>query len=91
MALRNGSRFAVSMANVFPDGSYLVPDSFSEVQDYDEKTKTRRPSVDKVARRASGRRTCPATIQPATWRLPSYRIFPGGTRSPGTSTRSGRM
>ena len=48
MALRNGSRFAVSMANVFPDGCYLVPDSFSEVQDYDEKTKVRTPSVDKV-------------------------------------------
>jgi hypothetical protein len=48
MALRNGSRFAVSMADVFPDGCYLVPDSFSEVQDYDEKTKVRTPSVDKV-------------------------------------------
>ena len=48
MALRNGSRFAVSMADVFPDGCYLVPDSFSEVQDYDEKTKSRSPSVDKV-------------------------------------------
>ena len=48
MALRNGSRFAVSMADVFPDGCYLVPDSFSEVQDYDEKTKHRSPSVDKV-------------------------------------------
>ena len=48
MALRNGSRFAVSMAIVFPDGCYLVPDSFSEVRDYDEKTKVRTPSVDKV-------------------------------------------
>ena len=48
MALRNGSRFAVSMGDVFPDGCYLVPDSFSEVQDYDEKTKVRTPSVDKV-------------------------------------------
>jgi hypothetical protein len=48
MALRNGSRLAVSMADVFPDGCYLVPDSFSEVQDYDEKTKHRSPSVDKV-------------------------------------------
>jgi len=48
MALRNGSRFAVSMADVFPDGCYLVPDSFSEVQDYDEKTKVRTPSTDKV-------------------------------------------
>ena len=48
MALRNGSRFAVSMADVFPDGCYLMPGSISEAQDYDEKTKTRRPSVDKV-------------------------------------------
>jgi hypothetical protein len=48
MALRKGSRFAVSMADVFPDGCYLMPDSFSEVQDYDEKTKVRTPSTDKV-------------------------------------------
>jgi len=48
MALKNGSRLPVSMADVFPDGCYLVPDSFSEVQDYDEKTKHRSPSVDKV-------------------------------------------
>jgi hypothetical protein len=51
MALRNGSRLPVSMADVFPDGCYLVPDSFSEVQDYDEKTKVRTPSVDKVTGR----------------------------------------
>jgi hypothetical protein len=51
MALRNGSRFAVSMGDVFPDGCYLVPHSFSEVQDYDEKTKRRTPSVDKVTGR----------------------------------------
>ena len=48
MALRNGSRFAVSMRDVFPDGCCLVPDSMSEAQDYDEKTKTRRPSIDKL-------------------------------------------
>jgi hypothetical protein len=48
MALRNGSRFAVSMADVFPDGCYLVPGSISEVQDYDEKTKARHPSKDRV-------------------------------------------
>ena len=48
MALKNGSRLAVSMADVFPDGCHLVPDSFSEVQDYDEKTKVRTPSTDKV-------------------------------------------
>ena len=48
MALRNGSRFAVSMADVFPDGCALVPGSISEAQDYDEKTKTRHPAKDKV-------------------------------------------
>jgi hypothetical protein len=53
MALRNGSRFAVSVADVFPDGCCLVPDSISEAQDYDEKTKTRRPAVDKLTGRGS--------------------------------------
>jgi hypothetical protein len=48
MAIKNGSRFPVSMAGVFPDGCYLVPESFSAVQDYDEKTKVRTPSRDKV-------------------------------------------
>jgi hypothetical protein len=48
MALKNGSRFAVGMADVFPDGCYLVPGSISEAQDYDEKTKTRHPAKDKV-------------------------------------------
>ena len=48
MALRNGSRFSVGMADVFPDGCYLVPGSISEAQDYDEKTKTRSPAEDKV-------------------------------------------
>ena len=48
MALKTGSRFAVSMGDVFPDGCALVPGSISEVQDYDEKTKTRHPSKDKV-------------------------------------------
>jgi hypothetical protein len=48
MAIRNGSRFPVSMADVFSHGCFLVPDSFSAVQDYDERTKSRRPSVDKV-------------------------------------------
>ena len=48
MALRNGSRFAVSMHEVFPHGCHLVPDSITEAQDYDEKTKRRTPSVDKV-------------------------------------------
>jgi hypothetical protein len=48
MALRNGSRFAVSMQQVFPHGCHLMPDSITEAQDYDEKTRTRTPSVDKV-------------------------------------------
>jgi hypothetical protein len=48
MALRNGSRFPVSMHDVFPHGCCLVPDSITEAQDYDEKTKQRTPSVDKV-------------------------------------------
>jgi hypothetical protein len=48
MALKNGSRFAVGMADVFPDGCYLVPGSIAEAQDYDEKTKTRHPAKDKV-------------------------------------------
>ena len=43
-----GCRFPVSMAQVFPDGCYLVPGSISEAQDYDEKTKTRSPAKDKV-------------------------------------------
>jgi hypothetical protein len=46
--LRNGVRFTVSMADVFPLGCHLVPNSISEVEEYDEKTKTRRPSIDRV-------------------------------------------
>ena len=48
MALRNGSRFAVSMTDVFPYGCCLVPDSIVEAQDYDEKTGRRTPSIDRV-------------------------------------------
>jgi len=48
MALRNGSRFAVSMHDVFSHGCHLVPESITEAQDYDEKTKRRTPSVDKL-------------------------------------------
>ena len=51
MALRNGSRFAVSMADVFSHGCHLVPGSITEAQDYDEKTKRRTPSIDKVTGR----------------------------------------
>jgi hypothetical protein len=48
MALRNGSRFVVSMHEVFSHGCHLVPDSITEAQDYDEKTKQRTPAVDKL-------------------------------------------
>ena len=48
MALRTGSRFPVGMTEVFPHGCCLVPDSITEAQDYDEKTKKRTPSIDKV-------------------------------------------
>jgi hypothetical protein len=48
MALRNGSRFTVSMPQVFPHGCHLMPDSISEAQDYDENTKTRSPAIDKL-------------------------------------------
>jgi hypothetical protein len=36
------------MADVFPEGCYLVPRSISETCEYDEKTKTSRPSVDEI-------------------------------------------
>jgi hypothetical protein len=48
MALKNGSRFAVSMADVFPHGCHLVPDSITEPQDYDERTGRRSPAVDRL-------------------------------------------
>ena len=47
MALKNGSRLGVSMADVFPYGCHLVPGSITEAQDYDEATGTRSPAVDK--------------------------------------------
>jgi hypothetical protein len=46
--IKNGARFTVSMAQAFPAGCCLVPDSIAEAQDYDERTRTRSPSVDKV-------------------------------------------
>jgi hypothetical protein len=48
VALRNGSRFPVAMADVFPHGCYLVPDSISEAIDYDGDTKRRSPALDKL-------------------------------------------
>jgi hypothetical protein len=47
-APQNGPRLPVKMADVFPQGCYLVPGSISETYDYDEKTKTCRPAVDKI-------------------------------------------
>ncbi len=48
MALNPGTRLPVSMTAVFPAGCNLVPGSITETQDYDEKTKQRSPSVDKI-------------------------------------------
>lgn len=45
-ASRNGPRRTVSMADVFPYGCELEPDSISEAKDYDEAIETR-PVVDK--------------------------------------------
>ena len=46
--IRNGARFPVAMADAFPAGCALVPDSIAEAQDYDEVTRTRSPAFDKV-------------------------------------------
>jgi hypothetical protein len=46
--IRNGARFPVAMADAFPAGCALVPDSITEAQDYDEVTRTRSPAFDKV-------------------------------------------
>ena len=48
MALSPGSRLPVSNRDVFPHGCCLVPDSITEAQDYDEKTRRRTPSVDRM-------------------------------------------
>jgi hypothetical protein len=42
--IRNGARFPVVMADAFPAGCALVPESIAEAQDYDPQTKTRSPS-----------------------------------------------
>ena len=52
--IRNGARFPVTMAQVFPHGCHLMPDSITEAQDYDEKTKTRSPATDKLTGKSSG-------------------------------------
>lgn len=46
--IRNGVRLPVSMAEAFPGGCVLVPESIVEAQDYDEQTRTRSPAFDKV-------------------------------------------
>ena len=48
MALKGGTRFSVRFEDVFPDGCRLVPDSISQVEDYDEKSGRRTPSKDKL-------------------------------------------
>jgi len=46
--IRNGARFPMAMADAFPAGCALVPESITEAQDYDPQTKTRTPAVDKL-------------------------------------------
>lgn len=46
--IRNGARFPVAMADAFPAGCALVPESIAEAQDYDEATRTRSPAFDKL-------------------------------------------
>jgi len=48
MALKGGTRFKVTFEELFPNGCVLVPDSVAEAQDYNEATKVRTPSRDKV-------------------------------------------
>lgn len=70
MATKAGCRFPVSMGDVFPDRCYLVPDSISEAQDYDEKTEIRTPQIDKVTSRCGppGSRRRAARLPPARTR-----------------------
>jgi hypothetical protein len=46
--IKNGVRLPLTMAQVFPHGCHLMPDSIAEAQDYDEKTRTRSPAIDKL-------------------------------------------
>jgi hypothetical protein len=46
--IKGGTRFAVTMGQVFPEGCHLMPDSISEAMDYDEETRRRSPAVDKL-------------------------------------------
>jgi len=46
--IKGGTRFPVTMQQAFPLGCHLMPESIAEAQDYDEKTRTRSPAIDKV-------------------------------------------
>jgi hypothetical protein len=46
--IKGGTRFPVTMQQAFPHGCHLMPESIAEAQDYDEKTRTRSPAIDKV-------------------------------------------
>jgi len=48
VALSTGVRLPVSMAEVFPAGCHLLPDSITEAQDWDAATRVRTPTVDKI-------------------------------------------
>jgi len=48
VALRGGTRFSVRFEDVFPAGCVLVPDSITAAQDYNEVTRERTPSKDKL-------------------------------------------
>ena len=48
MALSTGVRLPVGMAEVFPAGCHLLPDSITEAQDWDAATRVRTPTVDKI-------------------------------------------
>ena len=45
--LSSGVRLPATMADVFPAGCHLIPDSIIEAMDYDEATGRRSPAVDK--------------------------------------------
>ncbi len=48
MSLNAGVRLPVGMAEVFPAGCHLLPDSITEAQDWDEVSRVRTPAVDKL-------------------------------------------
>jgi hypothetical protein len=48
LMLPNGVRLPLPFGMAFPNGLLLVPGSIGQAEDYDEKTKARTPSFDKV-------------------------------------------